>query len=83
MATGNSVHPFSEPGTGDTSLKLNREKAVVSSRKNLSGDVGPVLEATRFAENGLGFLAWLLRADLQHVPRHVMQKYVSASNSFA
>ena len=74
MATGNFLHLLSEPFTRDAPLKFDREKTVVSSRKNMNGDFGPALEATGFAENGLGFLAWLFRAGAQHVLRHVVQK---------
>src|SRR5215510_14979130 len=74
MTAGNFLHHLSEPFTRDTPLKFDREKAVVSSRKNMNGDVRPVLEATGLAENGLGFLAWLFRAGAQHVLRHVVQK---------
>ena len=59
MTTGNFLHLLSEPFTRDTPLKIDREEAVVSSRQNVSGDVGPALEAIGLAENGVGFLAWL------------------------
>jgi len=55
-------------------LKFYREKAVVSSRKNMNEDVGPALEAAGLAENCLGFLAWLFRVGAQHVLRHIVQK---------
>lgn len=58
----------------DTPLKFDWKKTVVSSHKNVNGDFGPALEATRLAENGLGFLARLFRAGAQHVLRHVVQK---------
>ena len=74
VATWNFLHLLSEPFTRNTPLKFDREKAVVSSRKNMNGDVGPALEATGLTENGLGFLAWLFRAGAQHVLRHVVQK---------
>src|ERR1700722_9797165 len=74
MPAGNFLHLSSEPFTRDTPLKFNREKAVVCSRKNMNGNVGPALELTGLAENGLGLLAWLFRAGAQHVLRHVMQK---------
>jgi hypothetical protein len=83
MATGNFLHFLSEPFTRDTPLKLDREKAIVCSRKNMNGDVGPALETTGFAENSLGFLAWLFRTGAQNVLRHVVQKVRSHINSVA
>jgi len=74
MTAGDFLNLLSEPLTRDTSLKFDREKTVVSSRKNMNGDVGPALEATGLAENGLGFLTWLFRAGAQHVLWHVVQK---------
>lgn len=74
MTAGNFLYFLSEPFACDTPLKLDREKAVISSRQNMNGDVGPVLEAARFAENSVGFLARLLRAGAQHVMRHVVQE---------
>src|SRR5438046_163856 len=74
MTAGNFLYLLSEPFACDTPLKLDREKAVISSRQNMNGDVGPVLEAARFAENSVGFLARLLRAGAQHVMRHVVQE---------
>jgi len=59
MTTGNFLYLLSEPFTRDAPLKFDREKTVVSCRKNKNGDVGPALEATGLAENGVGFLAWL------------------------
>ncbi len=56
MATGNFLHLLSEPFAHDAALKFDREKTVVSSRKNMNGDFGPALEATGLAENDLGFL---------------------------
>jgi hypothetical protein len=77
MATWNFLHLLSEPFAHDAALKFDREKTVVSSRKNMNGDFGPALEATGLAENDLGFLAWLFRAGAQHVLRHVVQKVSS------
>jgi hypothetical protein len=74
MATGNFLNLLCEPFTRNTPLKFYWEKAIVSSRKNTKGNVRPALEATGLCENGLGFLARLLRAGAQHVPRHVVQK---------
>jgi hypothetical protein len=74
MAAGNLLHFLSEPFTRDTPLKFDREKAVVSSRENMNGNVRPALKATGLAENSFGFLAWWLRAGAQHVLRHVVQK---------
>jgi len=74
VAAGNFLHLLSEPFTRDTPLKFDREKTVVSPRKNMNGNFGPALEATRLAENGLNFLAWLFRAGAQQVLRHVVQK---------
>ena len=67
MTAGDFLNLLSEPLTRDTSLKFDREKTVVSSRKNMNGDVGPALEATGLAEDGLGFLTWLFRSGAQHV----------------
>ena len=74
MATGNFLYLLSEPFTRDTPLKLDREKAVISSRQNMNGDVGPVLEAAGLAENSVGFLARPVRAGAQHVLRHIVQE---------
>src|SRR5215831_2432372 len=74
MATGNFLYLASEPFARDTPLKFDREKAVVSSRKNMNWDVGPALEPTGLAENGLDLLAWLFGTGPQHVLRHVVQK---------
>src|SRR5690242_13176881 len=74
MATRNFIHVLTESFTRDTLLKFDREKAVVSSRKNMNGDVGPALEATGLAEDRLGLLAWLFRVGAQHALRHVVQK---------
>src|SRR6202011_6020917 len=74
MATGNFLHLLSEPFTRDTPLKFDREKAIVSSRKNMNGDIRPALEATGLAENGLCLLAWPFRTGAQHIQRHVVQK---------
>jgi len=74
MAADNFFRLLSEPFTRDTPLKFDREKAVVSSRKNMNGDVGPALEATGLAEDRLGLLAWPFRVGAQHALRHVMQK---------
>jgi hypothetical protein len=73
MTTGDFLHLLSEPFTRDTPLKFDREKSVVSSRKNTNGDVGPAREATGLAENGLGFLAWF-RGGAQHVLGYIVQK---------
>lgn len=73
MAAGNFLHFLAEPFTRDTPLKFDRKKAVVSSRKNVNGNLSPALEATGLTENGLGLVAWL-RAVAQDVPRHVVQK---------
>ncbi|MET4241318.1 hypothetical protein ABIB07_004549 [Bradyrhizobium sp. RT10b] len=73
MATGDFLNLLSEPFTRDTPLKFDREKSVVSSRKNTNGDVGPAREATGLAENGLGFLAWF-RGGAQHVLGYIVQK---------
>ena len=62
MATRNFIHLLTESFTRNTPLKFDREKTVVSSRKNMNGDIGPALEATGLAENRLGLLAWLFRA---------------------
>src|SRR4029077_17886600 len=74
MATGNFLNLLCEPFTRNTPLKFYWEKEIVSSRKNAKGNVRRALEATGLGENGLGFLARLLRAGAQHVPRHVVQK---------
>src|SRR5262249_4708733 len=74
MTAGNFHHLLSEPFTRDTALEFDWEKAIVSSRQNVNGDVGPVIEAAGLAEDGLGLLAWLLRSGTQHVPRHIVQE---------
>src|ERR1700733_12439851 len=74
MAAGNFLPLSPEPSARDTPLKFDREKAVVFSRKYMNGDVRPALEATRLAENGRGFLAWLFGDGAQHILRHVVQK---------
>ena len=40
---------LSEPFARDAPLKLDGEKAVISSRQDLNGDVGPALEAAGLA----------------------------------
>jgi hypothetical protein len=74
MATGNFLNLLSEPFARDTPLKLDREIAVISSGHDMNGDVGPVLEAAGFAEDGVGFVALLFRAGAQHILRHVVQE---------
>ena len=56
MTTGNLLYVLSNPFTRDTSLKFDREKAIISSRQNMNGDVGPVLKAAGLAENGVGLV---------------------------
>ena len=73
MTAGNLLYLLSKPFTRDTSLKFDREKAVISSRQNMNGDVGPVLKAAGLAENGVGLLTKLFRAGAQHAMRHVVQ----------
>src|SRR3981189_2357962 len=60
MPTGNFLNFLSEPFTRDAPLKFDREKTVVSSRKNMNGDFGPELEAPGFGENVVGVLAWVV-----------------------
>ena len=74
MATGNFLHLLSESFTRDTPLKFDREKTVVSSCKNMNGNVRPALEPTGLAESNLGFLAWLFGTGAQHIMWHVVQK---------
>ena len=56
MTAGNLPYVLSNPFTRDASLKFDREKAVISSRQNMNGDVGPVLKAAGLAENGVGLV---------------------------
>ena len=72
MATSNFRYFLSEPFTRHAPLKFDREKTVVSSRKNMNGDVRPALEAAVLAENGLGFLAWVFGAGAQYIRRYVV-----------
>jgi hypothetical protein len=74
MAAGKFIHLLAEPIARDTSLKFDREKAIIFPRKNMNGNVWPALEATGLAENGLGFLPWCFWTGAQHVLRHVVQK---------
>lgn len=74
MAAGNFLHRLAEPFTCNTPLKFDREKAVVSSRQNMNGNVGPALETAEFAEKNLGFLARLRRTGAQHIFRYVVQE---------
>ena len=66
MTAGNLLYVLSNPFTRDTSLKFDRKETVVSPRKNMNWDVGPVREPTGIAENRRGLLAWL-RTGTQHV----------------
>jgi hypothetical protein len=67
MAAGKFIHLLAEPIARDTSLKFDREKAIIFPRKNMNGNVWPALEATGLAENGLGFLPWCFWTGAQHV----------------
>jgi hypothetical protein len=62
VTASNFLHLLFEPFAGHTLLEFDREKAVISSRQNMNGNVGPALEAAGLAENGLRFLARLLRS---------------------
>jgi hypothetical protein len=53
----------------DLALKFDREKPVVSSRKDMHGEGGPAPEGAGLAENDICFLAWLFRASAQHILR--------------
>jgi hypothetical protein len=83
MTAGDFLNLLSEPLTRDTSLKFDREKTVVSSRKNMNGDVGPALEATGLAENGLGFPRGCSGPACSTSCGTSCRKYVPTSNSVA
>jgi hypothetical protein len=70
--TANLPYFLSEPFARHAPLKFDREKAVISSCKNMNGDVRPAPEATGLAENGFGFLAWVFGAGAQHIRRYVV-----------
>ena len=59
MTTGNFLYLLSEPFTRDAPLKFDREKNGRLLPQEQEWGVGPALEATGLAENGVGFLAWL------------------------